>query len=241
MPLWQNKRILVIIPAYNEADSISGVINELRKNYPEFFLLVIDDCSLDKTAFNAIAAGANVISLPFNLGIGGAVQTGFKFARQRGFDFALQFDGDGQHNSSYIPKILEPVVLGRLNLCIGSRFISRGQGFKSSFLRRFGIRFFALFIGFLTRQRLTDPTSGFRCFDKKMISLFAEYYPVDFPEPESIVVAKLTGAQIGEVAVLMRPRMRGVSSIRFLRSGYYMIKVTLAILIWLFKQKPTHE
>jgi glycosyltransferase involved in cell wall biosynthesis len=227
----QNKKILAIIPAYNEAGRVAGVICELRSQYPAIDLLVIDDCSCDGTAREAQDAGAQVVSLPFNLGIGGAVQTGFLYAQAQGYDVAIQIDGDGQHDPASVREILQPVLEGRLELCIGSRFIRKDGNFQSSFFRRIGIGFFARLISALTGERLSDPTSGFRAQGKKLIDLFAGSYPVDFPEPESIVIAKRGHARIGEVPALMRPRRGGVSSIRYLKSAYYMVKVTLAIIL----------
>lgn len=225
-----HNRILVIIPAYNEAGRIAKVIYSLKSKYPAFDLLVINDCSGDSTAKEASAAGAKVISLPFNLGIGGAVQTGFKYALDHGYNAALQVDGDGQHDPEYVLTILNPVISGELDLCIGSRFLSKG-GFKSFFLRRIGIRFFCWLIGIFTGKKLTDPTSGFRAVGCGLINLFAKDYPLDFPEPESIVTAQRAGARIGEVAVVMHKRPSGNSSIRYLKSAYYMLKVTLAIIL----------
>lgn len=227
----QNKKILAIIPAYNESGRVAKVISELKSHYPAIDLLAIDDCSFDATAGEARFAGAKVASLPFNLGIGGAVQTGFIYAQANGYDAAIQVDGDGQHDPSSIAQILRPVLEGELDMCIGSRFIRKDGSFKSSFLRRVGIRFFARLISVLTGERLTDPTSGFRAHGKKLIDLFAAHYPIDFPEPESIVIAKRSNARIGEVPALMRPRQGGVSSIRYIKSAYYMVKVTLAIIL----------
>ena len=192
-----------------------------------------------KTCSNSKKAGADVLSLPFNLGIGGAVQTGFKFANDNNFDFAVQVDGDGQHNAKYIKDILTPVVNGTYDMIIGSRFIPPNTGYKSSFVRRIGINFFAWFISFLTGSKVTDPTSGFRAYNKKMIRIFAKYYPQDFPEPEAIVVAMRWDAKIKEVPVEMRERKSGQSSIRYLKTLYYLIKVTFAILLDKLKQKSS--
>lgn len=230
-------KTLIIIPAYNEELNISWVVKALQEKHPGLCILVIDDCSQDNTAKVARLADSQVISLASNLGIGGAVQTGFQYAFEHDFDTAVQFDGDGQHDADCISDILEPVLSGKLDICIGSRFISKRGRFKSSFLRRAGIRFFATLISFITRQKLTDPTSGFRAFSKKMISLFARDYPVDFPEPESIVIAKRHHARIGEIAVIMHARQAGTSSIRFLKSGYYMFKVTLAVMLAVLKKR----
>ncbi|HTY44723.1 MAG TPA: glycosyltransferase family 2 protein [Patescibacteria group bacterium] len=227
----QNKKILIIIPAYNEAGRVDKVVAQLRAQFPSFDLLVVDDCSSDATACQAREAGSPVVSLPFNLGIGGAVQTGFQYAKHNGYDVAIQVDADGQHDPASILDIARPVIAGELDLCIGSRFTAGKGNFKSSFLRRIGIRFFVHLIGILTGVRLTDPTSGFRAYGKKAIDLFAAHYPIDFPEPESIVIAKRYQARIGEVPALMHPRQGGSSSIRYLKTAYYMIKVTVAIML----------
>lgn len=238
MPLVSETRVLVITPAYNESGSVGRIIRQLRQRYPAFALLVINDCSDDRTAQEAEAAGARVISLPFNMGIGGAVQTGFLYAARHHFDIALQFDADGQHEVEYVSKLIEPVRSGTTAMCIGSRFLDpKGQGFRSSWLRRVGIRFFAFLISVLTGQKTTDPTSGFRAVDAKLIALFSRHYPVDFPEPESIVIARRAGARITEVPVVMHSRQAGTSSIRFLKSGYYMLKVTLAILLCVLRKR----
>ena len=233
----KSKKILMIVPAYNEALNISRVVKALKEKHPSFCVLVVDDCSVDNTARVAGMAGAEVVSLAFNLGIGGAVQTGFQYAFKHDFDAAVQFDGDGQHDADCIADILGPVLAGRLDICIGSRFLSRSGAFKSSFLRRIGIRFFAALISCIIRQKLTDPTSGNRAFSRKMISLFAKDYPVDFPEPEGIVIAKHHHASIGEAAVVMHARKAGASSISFLKSGYYMFKVTLAVILAVLKKR----
>lgn len=232
-----DKRVLIIVPAYNESRAIGKLIEEIRAVHPDFTALVVDDGSRDNTAEEAIKAGAHVIRLPYNLGIGGAVQTGYKFAEREGYDATVQIDGDAQHDPRYLNAILEPVLSGRLDLCIGSRFLTGDTGFKSTFTRRIGIRFFSLLLKTLTGVPLTDPTSGFRATGKRLIPCYASYYPVDFPEPEAIQMAKRLGAKIGEVPVSMRKRLGGISSIRFAKTMYYMIKVTLAILIDTLKKK----
>ena len=232
----EKMRTLIIIPAYNEAGHIGRVIQELRSTCPSFDLLVINDNSSDATFTQAKAEGAHVVSLPYNLGIGGAMQTGFQYARSHGYAFAVQLDGDGQHDPRYIRDILTPLYNQDYNLCIGSRFLDT-KGFQSSLLRRLGIRFFSWLISNLSGQHTSDPTSGFRAADQRAIALFAGDYPVDFPEPESIVIAKRAGCRIGEVPVIMRNRFGGHSSIRFLKSGYYMLKVTIAIILCVLRKK----
>jgi len=231
------KKILIIIPAYNEEKALPRLIAELKALPLPLDLLVVNDGSKDNTAEAARQAGAWVADLPCNLGIGGAMQTGFKYAWQEGYDVAAQVDGDGQHNPEDLLKVLEPVLREKLDLSIGSRFLSDKGGFKSTFTRRLGISFFSTLLSALTGLPVSDPTSGFRAVSKKLAGRFAEYYPVDFPEPEAIMIAHRTGSKIGEVPVSMRKRLGGISSIRYWKTVYYMLKVTLAILIDRLKKK----
>jgi glycosyltransferase involved in cell wall biosynthesis len=231
------KKLLIILPAFNEEGNIRRTIEEIFALNLDCTVCVVNDGSSDATASEACLTPARVISLPFNLGIGGAVQTGFRLAEKEGFEFAIQVDGDGQHDPRYIKTILEPVMQGKVDMSIGSRFLPPYLGYQSSFVRRIGIHFFAYLISVLTDCKVTDPTSGFRCFNRKLIRLFASYYPQDFPEPEAIVVARRYNAKIVEVPVEMRKRSSGNSSIRYLKTLQYMIKVTLAILLDRLKQK----
>lgn len=230
-------KILIIVPAFNESGNIARTLNDIKKQNLSVDIVVVDDGSSDTTYQEASSVGVNVVVLPFNLGIGGAVQTGFKYALQHGYDIAIQMDGDGQHDASFITKLLTPLVESQVDLVIGSRFIEDHGGFKSSFSRRIGIRFFVCLINMLTGLRITDPTSGFRAHNRKIIEEFAQYYPHDFPEPEAIVVAKRLGVRIGEVAVIMRKREEGQSSIRHLKSLYYMVKVTFAICLDMIRSR----
>ena len=225
-------KILVIIPAFNESESIGKLVQEIRSSVPQADLVVINDASRDNTEEEALKAGALVASLPHNLGIGGAVQTGYQIAFEGAYDVAVQLDGDGQHDPAYLNAVLKPVISGELDFCIGSRFLDKNAvSFRSTPARRLGILFFCGLLGTLTGLPLTDPTSGFRAVGRKLIEKFAAYYPVDFPEPEAIQIAKRYGTKIGEVPVCMRERQGGRSSIRYFKTLYYMIKVTLAILI----------
>lgn len=225
------KKILVIIPAFNEAGNVGNTVDEVARNPIACDILVVDDGSTDATAHEARAHGAIVLSLPFNLGIGGAVQTGFKYALAHGYDVAVQLDGDGQHDAGYLDRLVAPIVSQQADMVIGSRFLEETGGFKSSFGRRIGINFFVNLINVLTGIKITDPTSGFRAHGKRVIASFAKYYPHDFPEPEAVVVAKRASFNILEIPVLMRARQRGSSSIGNLASIYYMLKVTVAILL----------
>ena len=232
-----SKKILAIVPAYNECGNIGRTVEEIRKIATGVDVLVIDDGSLDATAQEASLAGGMVVSLPFNLGIGAAVQTGFQYAQRHHYQIALQIDGDGQHDAAFIEKILEPLCRQEADMVVGSRFLEKTGGFKSSFSRRMGINFFVHLINALTGVKISDPTSGFRAYNKKMIALFSEYYPQDFPEPEAIVVAQQAGGRIIEVPVVMRKREVGSSSIRYFKTLYYMVKVTLAILLHMIRHK----
>ena len=234
------KKALVIIPAYNEADNIEKVVREVNSVGVEgcrVIPLVVDDGSRDDTAERARRAGAEVVMLPFNLGIGGAVQTGYRWADERGFDFAIQVDGDGQHDATYLPLLLKAILAGGADFSVGSRFVEGTEGFRSSRLRRVGISFFVALIRLLTGLRCSDPTSGFRAVNRRLIRVFASHYPQDFPEPEAIVIARRLGAKIVDVPVAMRPRKFGKSTIGKLKSPYYMVKVTAAIVLDMFKDR----
>ncbi len=233
-------KILIIVPAFNESGSIARLIKEIRTSLPQADLVIINDGSRDLTEEEATKAGALVATLPFNLGIGGSVQTGYQIAFEQNYDVAVQIDGDGQHDPAYAAELIQPVLEGRLDLCIGSRFMDgpSSENFRSTPLRRFGIRFFCRLLGVLTGLQLTDPTSGFRAASKALIKHFAHYYPVDFPEPETIKIAQRHSALVGEIPVRMRERQGGRSSIRYFTTLYYMAKVTLAILIDMLKKNP---
>lgn len=221
---------LVIIPAYNEAKNIKIVIEDLKENAPDFDYIIINDCSKDNLQEVCNELDYNMINLPVNLGIGGGVQTGYKYARENNYDVAIQFDGDGQHDAKYIHSLLEALEQNQLDMVIGSRFIEK-QGFQSSITRRCGISFLSNLIKIVTGKRILDVTSGFRIVNKNVINQFCEYYPHDYPEPESIVDVVTQGGKVGEVAVKMRERQGGTSSINSIKSVYYMVKVSLAIVI----------
>lgn len=225
---------LIIIPAYNEEKNIVRVIANIKEHLPEYDYVIINDGSKDDTLKICKENNFNVIDLPVNLGIGGAVQTGYKYAFLNGYDFAIQIDGDGQHNSDEVERLLEYLIESKSNLVIGSRFI-KNQGFQSTFFRRVGINYFSRLIKLLTGKLVTDPTSGFRMCDKKVIELFAKNYPTDYPEPESIVTIIKKGLNVNEIDVLMNEREGGVSSIGGVKAVYYMVKVTLAIIVSGFK------
>lgn len=223
-------KTLIIIPAFNEASSIETTIAQIRAMGMELEIVVIDDCSSDQTASLARATGVKVVRLPINLGIGGAVQTGFRFAVANHFDAAIQVDGDGQHDPAYIPHIVTPIVDGEADVVVGSRFILR-EGYQSRFMRRMGIRLFQHLNRLLIHQKITDSTSGFRAYNTAALQVLQNNYPVDYPEPEALVMLKKRGFRITEIPVKMRNRIGGESSISGWKSVYYMIKVTLSILI----------
>ncbi len=228
-------RRIAVVPAYNEEASIGAVVRELRALDPELAVVVIDDGSVDQTARVARLAGAKVVCLPYNLGIGGAVQTGYQYALAHGFDVAVQVDGDGQHDPREIAKLLEPILDGRADVVVGSRFAA-GSRYRAPFARRVGIRLFAALVSLILRQRLTDTTSGFRAINRRGIRLFATDYPHDYPEVEAAVLAARHKLRVAEVPVTMRVRASGASSITLFRGLYYMAKVTLALAIGLFRR-----
>lgn len=230
-------KTLIIIPAYNEQESIEKVIKNIETSVPWADYLIINDCSKDKTLEICKKNRYNYVSLPVNLGIGGGVQTGYKYARDNNYDIAIQHDGDGQHDPDYIKEVITPILDGQADIVIGSRFIDK-QGFQSSGARRFGINFLSKLIKLCTGTVVKDVTSGFRAVNREYIEYYAENYPTDYPEPEAIVEAALRGAKILEMPVIMRERENGVSSINFRRSVYYMIKVSSAIMVcWITNRR----
>lgn len=227
-------KTLVVIPAFNEEDSIAHVIGLIHQHVPWADVAVINDGSSDRTSEIAEANGAIVLNLPHNVGIGAAVQTGLIFAARNGYQVAVQNDGDGQHDPSEIPTLVGDLMQSGADLVIGSRYIE-DRGYITPAARRFGIILLARVISLVTRQHFTDPTSGFRAFNRRTIRLCARFYPHDYPEPESVVLLHLAGLRLREIPVTMNPRYGGTSSITPLKSGLYMIKVLLAILIDLLR------
>ncbi|MCK1212282.1 glycosyltransferase family 2 protein [Streptococcus uberis] len=220
---------LIIIPAFNEASNIEKTVAAIKKDAPDFDYIIINDCSTDDTLEICHKNHFNVVSLPINLGIGGAVQTGYRYAKEHGYDLAVQVDGDGQHNPSFLSKMSDELVDNNVNMVIGSRFLEK-EGFQSSFMRRVGIRYFTGLIRLLTGEKITDATSGLRMIDRTIIDLFVRDYPDDYPEPETVVLLLNKGYLVKEIPVVMNERQGGVSSISAIKSVYYMVKVTLAIL-----------
>jgi glycosyltransferase involved in cell wall biosynthesis len=233
-------RGVAIVPALNEEDTIASVIAELRAFDPALEILVVDDGSHDRTTQAARAAGARVLRLPFNLGIGGAVQTGFRYAYENEFDYAVRVDGDGQHDPAQLGAVVDPVVRGETNIAVGSRWLAAGgSGYRSTAARRIGIRILSGVVSLLTRQRITDPTSGFQALDRKAIALFAADYPHDYPEVEAIVLVERHRLRLKEVPIEMRERGGGQSSIGLFSSVYYMVKVLLALFVGTFRRYTT--
>ena len=226
---------LIIIPAYNESANIENTVKDIVNNAPDFDYVIINDCSTDNTLEICERNGFNVVNLPLNLGIGGAVQTGYRYAYNNGYDIAVQVDGDGQHDSAFLTKMAEVMVAEKADMLIGSRFLEK-EGFQSSRVRRMGITYFTWLIKLFTRKKITDPTSGLRMINSDIIEIFAESYPRDYPEPESVVHVIRLGKNVREIPVIMRERQGGKSSIRFFSSIYYMIKVTVAILTELMRK-----
>ena len=234
----RGERLLVIMPAFNEGGNIAAAVHGVKAQLPAADLLVINDGSADDTAAAARAAGAIVLDLPFNVGIGAAVQAGFQYAAARGYRRALRNDGDGQHDPRANRELLRALEAGAADVVIGSRFITAQGDYGTPRLRRLGS---ALLAGLLSRiigQRVTDPTSGCAAFNQRAIQLFASAYPHDYPEPEAIVIAHRSGLRQLEAPARMMPRRHGASSITPLRSVYYMVKVTLAILVNLLRRPP---
>lgn len=227
---------LIIIPAYNESESIYNTIKDIEKNAPEFDYVIINDCSTDNTRQICIDNHFNYIDLPINQGIGGAVQTGYLYAYENGYDIAVQVDGDGQHNPVFLEKMAQVMAEEEADMVIGSRFIEK-KGFQSSVTRRIGIKYFTCLIKLMTGKKITDPTSGLRMIGKDVMAVFAKSYPRDYPEPESVVDILCKKKKVVEMPVLMRERQGGTSSIRMGKSVYYMVKVSLAIILSRFSQE----
>ncbi|MDL2216077.1 glycosyltransferase family 2 protein [Ruminococcaceae bacterium OttesenSCG-928-N02] len=238
-------KILVLIPCYNEQENIAQVLARLQTTRPDVDYLVINDCSTDKSEAILRAGGHNYISLPVNVGIGGGVQSGYLYAVEHGYDITIQMDGDGQHSPKYLSAVCEPIISGEMDMCIGSRFVTK-EGFQTSFMRRVGIRFLSALIRVLCGAKVKDVTSGYRACNKELTAFFAANYAQDYPEPEAIVAAHLNGFRLGEVPVVMKERQGGASSITTLRSAYYMVKVSLSLITYRLsfgkrKERTAHD
>lgn len=233
-------RLLVIIPAYNEQENILKTVTHLTDtalpNCFEADYLVVNDGSKDNTLSILSQNKLKYINLPMNLGIGGAMQTGYLYAWQNDYDIAIQLDGDGQHNPEYLEKLINPLINGQADMTIGSRFIEK-EGFQSTGMRKLGIKILSASIRLFAGVKITDVTSGFRACNKELIRFFAEHYAEDYPEPEAIISVVKNGYRIQEVPVVMNERQGGASSISGFKSAYYMIKVELALMIQALRKK----
>ncbi|GAB4001942.1 glycosyltransferase family 2 protein [Spirosoma daeguense] len=225
--------ILIVVPCFNEEAAITAVVREINQVKYQFGLnldiLVVNDCSTDNSIAVIRKLDCLYLDLPVNLGIGGAMQSGYKYAFRNGYDIAVQIDGDGQHPAGELPKILQPIIDGKSDVVIGSRFLEKA-GFQSTLARRMGINYFRKLNAMLIGRSIYDSTSGFRAFNRRTLKIVNDYYPDEYPEPESIVQFGLYNLRILEVPVVMRERQGGVSSIDTGRAIYYMMKVTLGIL-----------
>jgi glycosyltransferase involved in cell wall biosynthesis len=231
-------RICVIVPAYNEGPSITGVVRSVHASLPDARVLVVDDGSSDDTTERALAAGATVITLPINLGIGGAVQTGYCYALRNDFDVAMQVDGDGQHDPSEASLLLDRLQHRSADMVVGSRWLGRGD-YAAPRSRRFGMHLLARLVHWRTGSTFTDTTSGFRAVGRRGIELFSRVYPTDFPEVESLIIASGCGLKVEEVGVRMCERSHGRSSIAGMRSAYYMLRVTTVLVVDRLNRAPT--
>lgn len=230
MHMYRGKKVLVIIPAYNESHNIEDTLQSLLEEEIEVDYLVINDCSKDNTLDILKKLNSRYVDLPINLGIGGGMQTGYKYAFRNGYDIAIQMDGDGQHIPAYIKDLIDPIINDEADLVVGSRFLNK-VGFQSSRMRRLGINFLSGLIHICCGVKVKDVTSGFRAANRKVIELFSGNYAQDYPEPESLVTCAVSGIRILEVPVVMKERSGGKSSITYLKSIYYMIKVSVAIIL----------
>jgi glycosyltransferase involved in cell wall biosynthesis len=228
-------RRIAIVPAFNEQESVTRVIEEIQAFDSDFDIVVVDDGSTDATSAAAARLGAHVVRLPFNLGIGGAVQTGFRYAFENGFAIAVRVDGDGQHDATQLGVLLGPVLMDEADIVVGSRFVTDG-GYRSSRSRRVGITILARTLSAIVGRRITDPTSGFQALNRRAIALFAADYPHDYPEVEAALMVHKHRLRMTEVPVHMRERSAGRSSIGGLASVYYMVKVLLALFVGLFRK-----
>jgi glycosyltransferase involved in cell wall biosynthesis len=232
-------RVLIIVPAFNESQSLPRLLQTLHEECSNCDVIIIDDGSTDNTR-HVLKGLARVISLPCNLGIGGAVQTGLQIAVREGYDFAIQVDGDGQHPPKEVSKLLAAIHETGADIVVGSRFRTSG-GFKSTATRRVGIRFFAAIVSVVCRTRITDTTSGFRIMNRRALKVLSRHYSEDFPEVEALVVAHRAGLRISEVSVQMRERTAGKSSIGRVKSFLYMLKVPLAIFMGLLRKSESRQ
>jgi glycosyltransferase involved in cell wall biosynthesis len=229
---------LAVVPAYNESATIAEVVRALRKHAPEFEPLVVDDGSTDDTSVLAAKAGARVLRLPFNVGIGGAVQTGFVYAREHGYEYLAQVDGDGQHDSMELGRLVATMEQEAADVVCGSRFLTEDYRYPAPISRRTGIHIFAFLLSRIVGMHVSDPTSGFRLYNRRAIELFAYHYPHDYPEVEAVLLLHYHHLRMRETPVRMYARGGGTSSITTGKSAYYMVKVLLALFVGLGRRSP---
>lgn len=227
---WHTSRLCVVIPAFNEEHTVGDVVSSVYQAVPGACVIVVNDGSTDETAERATAAGATVISLCFNLGVGGAVQSGYLYALRHHLEICVQIDGDGQHDPADVPRLVEPLLAGLADMVVGSRWLGRGE-YQAPRSRRIGMKILAALVHWRIKTPVTDPTSGFRAVGRRGIALFAGRYPTDYPEVESLLLATAHGLRVHETPVRMHPRTFGYSSIRGLRSAYYMARVGMAVIV----------
>jgi glycosyltransferase involved in cell wall biosynthesis len=230
------RSVLIVVPAYNEESGIEEVIAKLTKFIPKENILVIDDCSRDSTQEKVKEMDIKMIPLIFNLGIGGAVQAGFRYALIKNYDVTVQIDGDGQHDPAFLNELLKPLFEDTADIVIGSRYLEPQKGFKSTFLRNIGIRFFSFVTSIIIRERITDVTSGFRAYGKRCIKYLSEFYPTDFPDAEAVIDFKQQGFRIKEIPIVIKRRGTGKSSINMLKSLYYPFRNAISILAAILKR-----
>jgi len=232
--IFKKLKCLIIVPAFNESQSVGKLVRRLNRSLPDCHVLVIDDGSTDDT-LRQIPASASVVSLPFNLGIGGAMQTGYRFAALNNYDVAVQVDGDGQHRPREVVKLVEALHTGGADLVVGSRFMADAS-FVPSFTRMTGIRVLSAWIRFLCGLKITDCTSGFRAVNQKVIRAYAHWYPEDYPEPEVVLLLHRSKFKVVEIPVRMRRRMYGRSSISLAHGLYYVLKVSICLFLDMVRQ-----
>lgn len=230
-------KAIILIPAYNEEARIAEVVRDVHSAVPDYDILVVNDGSSDNTAAAAEAAGATVLSHPFNMGYGVTIQTGYKYAHAKGYDFLVQIDGDGQHDPSYIQRLLEPVISGKTDLALGSRFLEAGS-YKPSLARKIGMAFFRKAVSWITGTSITDSTSGYQAFNREVIRFFTtEVFPCDYPDADVLITLHRAGFRMREVPVRMYPNVAGKSMHGGIKPFYYMFKMLLSIFVTLLRKR----
>jgi glycosyltransferase involved in cell wall biosynthesis len=234
----EDQKILVVIPAHNEQGRIGEIVRAVKRVLPSAKTLVVNDCSSDDTGHESVEAGADVVTHPINLGYGAALETGYLYALQYGYEFIVQMDGDGQHLPGEVPQVLAPVLGGEADIVVGSRYLSSGNTYKTSFIRKVGQHFFGMILSVITGYKITDPTSGFQCLNRKAFELFSRgQFPHDFPDADVLLMAHYAGFRVKEVPVVMLGRSGGVSMHAGLKPLYYVIKMILSIVMVFLSQR----